>query len=60
MKKKVMSLVMSSMIFASLVNSADVNAEDQTEEPPADIFSEQAVKSCSLDDVLAISENNAD
>ena len=36
---------MSSMIFASLVNSAEVSAEDQTDEPPADIVSEQGVKS---------------
>lgn len=57
MKKKAMSLVMSSMIFASLVNSADPNAEDQAEKPPAEIFSEQAVKGCGFDDVLAISED---
>ena len=51
MKRKIMSLVMSSMIFASLVNSAEVSAEDQTDEPPADIVSEQGVKSGCFDDI---------
>lgn len=58
MKKKVLSFVMSSMIFASLVNSGAVNAEDQAEEPPADIVFKKAGSSLNVDDELTISDNN--
>ena len=45
-KKKVMSYVVSSMIFASLVSSTTVNAEETVEEPPADLTSDNSEKNC--------------